>query len=105
MLLNSKCCFENQMIKCGKSKGMQEKVSFMGGGGGVCCRLKKSITRDHCNQHISSLVMPISDPRDRIFYPHHTPMKDTYNPPYTIVFFMHERVWNDGKQKLKNNVY
>ena len=23
--------------------------------------------------------MPISDPRDRFFYPHHTPMKDTYN--------------------------
>ena len=23
--------------------------------------------------------MPISDPRDRYFYPHHTPMKDTYN--------------------------
>ena len=24
-------------------------------------------------------LMPISDPRDRFFYPHHTPMKDTYN--------------------------
>ena len=24
------------------------------------------------------IVMPISDPRDRFFYPHHTPMKDTY---------------------------
>ena len=24
-------------------------------------------------------MMPISDPRDRFFYPHHTPMKDTYN--------------------------
>ena len=23
--------------------------------------------------------MPISDPRDRFFYPHHTLMKDTYN--------------------------
>ena len=29
--------------------------------------------------HSASLVMPISDPRDRFFYPHHTPMKDTYN--------------------------
>ena len=28
--------------------------------------------------HSASLVMPISDPRDRFFYPHHTPMKDTY---------------------------
>ena len=25
-------------------------------------------------------MMPISDPRDRFFYPHHTLMKDTYNP-------------------------
>ena len=24
--------------------------------------------------------MPISDPRDRFFYPHHTPMKDIYSP-------------------------
>ena len=23
-------------------------------------------------------MMPISDPRDRFFYSHHTPMKDTY---------------------------
>ena len=29
--------------------------------------------------HSASRVMPISDPRDRFFYPHHTPMKDTYN--------------------------
>ena len=29
--------------------------------------------------HSASLVMPISDPRDRFFYAHHTPMKDTYN--------------------------
>ena len=28
--------------------------------------------------HSASLVMPISDLRDRFFYPHHTPMKDTY---------------------------
>ena len=33
--------------------------------------------------HSASLVMPISDPRDRFFYPHHTPMKDTYNPKYS----------------------
>ena len=29
--------------------------------------------------HEACLVMPISDPRDRFFYPHHTSMKDTYN--------------------------
>ena len=28
--------------------------------------------------HSASLVMTISDPRDGFFYPHHTPMKDTY---------------------------
>ena len=40
----------------------------------------KSVTRDHCLASLSaSLVMPISDPRDRFFYPHHTPMKDAYN--------------------------
>ena len=26
----------------------------------------------------ASLVMPVSDPRDRFLYPHHTSMKDTY---------------------------
>ena len=25
-------------------------------------------------------MMPITDPRDRFFYPHHIPMKDTYCP-------------------------
>ena len=29
--------------------------------------------------HSASLVMPISDPHERFFYPHHTLMKDTYN--------------------------
>ena len=55
-LWRKKCYFiasSSLKIKCGKSKGMQEKVSIMG-------------------------VMPISDPRDRFFYLHHTPMKDTY---------------------------
>ena len=27
-------------------------------------------------------MMPISDPRDRFFYPHHTHMKDTYIIPW-----------------------
>ena len=39
---------------------------------------RQSVTRDHCSASLGSLVMPISDPRDRFFYPHHTPMKDTY---------------------------
>ena len=31
----------------------------------------------------ASLMMPISEPRDRFFYPHHTPKKDTYYPHHT----------------------
>ena len=61
-------------IKCGKSKGTQEKLSIIG----VWCgqeNLSLGITVRH---HSASLVMPISDPRDRFFYPYHTPMKDTY---------------------------
>ena len=34
--------------------------------------------------HSASLVMPISDPRDRFFYPHHTPKKDTYCLTYEV---------------------
>ena len=61
MLFHSKFYFENR----GESKGMQEKVSIMG----------------NCHSgslSSASLVMPISDPRDRFFYPYHTHMKDTY---------------------------
>ena len=46
------------------ASGLDTKVSIMGVSSG---------------QKNKSLVMPISDPRDRSFYPHHTPMKDTYN--------------------------
>ena len=51
-------------IKHSKSKGMQEKESNM------CVR--------------QSLVMSNSDPRDGIFNPHLTPMKDSYNPTVRI---------------------
>ena len=34
--------------------------------------------------HSASLVMPISDPRDRFFYLHHTPMNDTYYLTHVI---------------------
>ena len=33
--------------------------------------IEKSVTRDHC-------LASLGDPRERFFYPHHTPMKDTY---------------------------
>ena len=41
--------------------------------------IEKSVTRVTVRHHSASLVMPNSDPRDRFFYPHHTPMKDIYN--------------------------
>ena len=53
-------------------KGMQEKVSIMD----VWCGLKNLSLGITVRHHSASLVMPISDPRDRFFY--HTPMKDTY---------------------------
>ena len=54
---------------------MQEKVSIMG----VWCGLKNLSLEITVRHHSASLVMPISDPRERFFCPHHTPMKDTYN--------------------------
>ena len=54
---------------------MQEKVSIMG----VWCGWKNLSLGITVRHHSASLVMPISDPRDRFFYPHHTPMIDTYS--------------------------
>ena len=62
-------------IKCGKSKDMQERVSIMD----VWCGYKNSSLGITVRHHSASLVMLISDPRDRFLYPHHTSMKDTYN--------------------------
>ena len=36
-------------------------------------------TRDKACHDFASLVMPICDPRDRFFYPHHTPMIDIFS--------------------------
>ena len=49
---------------------MQEKVTIMG----VSVRLGINV-----RHHSASLLMPNSDPCDRFFYPHQTPMKDTYS--------------------------
>ena len=43
--------------------------------------------------HSASLVMPISDPRDRFFYPHHTHMKDTYNLGLHNLSSSHDIAW------------
>ena len=56
---------------------MQEKVSIMG----VWCGQKNLSLGITVRHHSASLVMPISDPRDRFFYPHHTHMIDTYIIP------------------------
>ena len=53
---------------------MQERVSIMG----VWCGLKNLSLGITVRHHSASLVMPISDPHVRFFYPPHTPMKDTY---------------------------
>ena len=53
---------------------MQGKVSIMG----VWCGLKNLSLGITVRHHSASLVMPISDPRDRFFSPHRTPMQDTY---------------------------
>ena len=58
-------------IKYGKSKRYSRKSIYHG----CMVWIEKSVTRDHCS---ASLGKPISDPRDRFFYPHHTPMIDTY---------------------------
>ena len=54
---------------------MQEKLSTMD----VWYGWKNPLLGITVRHHSASLVMPISDPRDRFFYPHHTPMKDIYN--------------------------
>ena len=71
MLLYSKFFFENQMWQI---KRYARKSIYHG------CKvwienLSLGITVQH---HEASLVTPISDPSDRFFYPHHTPMKDIY---------------------------
>ena len=64
---------------------MQEKVSFMG----VWCGYKNLLLGITVRRHSASLVMPISDPRDRFFYPHHTTMKDTYCPAHGTAHTRH----------------
>ena len=40
-----------------------------------------------------SLVMSISDPRDRLFYPHHSPMIDTYDTTLISVDLAHYEIF------------
>ena len=54
---------------------MQEKESIMV----VRCKLKIPSLGITAQYHSASLVMPSSYPRDRIFNPHLTAIKDSYN--------------------------
>ena len=45
---------------------------------GVWCGQKNLSLGITVRHHEACRVMPISDPLDRFFCPHHTPMKDTY---------------------------
>ena len=67
-------------VKCNKSKGMQEKVSIMS----VWCGQKNRSLGITVRHHKASLVMPISDPRNRFFCPHHTPMNSILFYPITL---------------------
>ena len=70
-------------IKYGKSKVMKEKVSIMG----VWCGQKNPSLGITVRHHSASLVMPISDPHDRFFYPHHIPMKGFV--VVVVLFYVH----------------
>ena len=50
--------------------------------------------------------MPISDPRDRFFYPHHTPMKDTCYPTWTLMMDCYSLAHGLGqlKRDVKSDV-
>ena len=85
-----------------KSKGMQERVSVMA----VWCGYKNLSLGITVRQHWASLVMPISDPRDRFFYPHHTPMKDTYyiifaNRPVSLHSAEYVAPWVNCQKTIK----
>ena len=41
--------------------------------------IENSVTRIIVRHHPASLVMPNNDPSDVFFYPHHTPMIDTFS--------------------------
>ena len=43
-----------------------------------CVGIENPSLGNTVRHHAASLRMPISVPRHRFFYPHHTPMKNTY---------------------------
>ena len=71
MLFHSNFYFENQiwLIKRYARKSIYH---------GCMVWIEKSVTRDHCSASLGKPRDVDHDPRDRFFYPHHAPMKDTY---------------------------
>ena len=49
--------------------------------------IEKSVTRDHCSALRGLPRDADSDPRDRFFYPHHTPLKNTYIHHVCLSYF------------------
>ena len=75
MLLYSKFYIVLRKSNVVNQKGMKEKVSVMG----AWCGQKNSSLGITVRHRGASLVMPISDPRDRFFYPDQTTVIDTNN--------------------------
>ena len=46
---------------------------------GCLVRIENPDTQENCSHHSASLTMTNSYPRDRIFNPHLTAIKDSYN--------------------------
>ena len=70
--------------------------------------IEKICQESTVRHHSASLVMPISDPRDRYFYSHHTPMKDTYfiiiqHKLSYILFQLYEEEKSE-KERLKRDL-
>ena len=72
VLLYSKFYFENQMCKIKRYARKSIYHEYM-------VRIEKPSLGITVRHHSANLVKSISDPSDRFFYPHHTPMKDTYS--------------------------
>ena len=49
--------------------------------------IEKSPLGNAVCHHFAGLVMPISDPDDRFFYPHHIPIEDTYIVVHVPILF------------------
>ena len=68
---------------------MQEKIH-----NGCSVRIENSATRVTIRHYSASFVMPNSYPRDEMFNPHITHMKDSYSTLYSFVI-IHISNWSE----------